>query len=63
MHILVLDTETTGLADTKIMNPDTLNLWPHIVQLSYVVYDVDKNVLLDIHDSIIKVKDGVTISE
>ncbi len=63
MIVLVLDTETTGLAETKIINPDTLNLWPHIVQLSYVLYDVDKNVLLDIHDSIIKVKEGITISE
>jgi len=63
MIILVLDTETTGLPETKIINPDTLKLWPHIVQLSYIVYDVDKNVLIDIHDSIIKVKDGITISE
>lgn len=63
MIVLVFDTETNGLPETKIINPDTLNLWPHIVQLSYVIYDIDKNILVDVHDSIVKVKDGITISE
>jgi len=63
MIVLVFDTETTGLPETKIINPDTLNLWPHIVQLSYVIYDIDKNILVDVNDSIVKVKDGITISE
>ena len=43
MIVLVFDTETTGLPETKIINPDTLNLSPNIVQLSYIVYDVSKN--------------------
>ena len=63
MIVLVFDTETTGLPETKIINPDTLNLWPHIVQLSYVIYDIDKNILVDINDYIVKVKNGITISE
>jgi DNA polymerase III epsilon subunit-like protein len=63
MIILVFDTETTGLPETKIINPDTLNLWPNIVQLSYIVYDVSKNVLLNVTDAIVKLADDNIISE
>jgi DNA polymerase III epsilon subunit-like protein len=63
MIILVFDTETTGLPETKIINPDTLNLWPNIVQLSYIVYDVSKNRILNVVDSIVKLADDNIISE
>jgi len=63
MIILVFDTETTGLPETKIINPDTLNLWPNIVQLSYIMYDVSKNKILNVVDSIIKLADDNIISE
>jgi DNA polymerase III epsilon subunit-like protein len=63
MIILVFDTETTGLPETKIINPDTLNLWPNIVQLSYIVYDVSKNVILNVTDAIVKLEDDNIISE
>jgi len=43
MKVLVFDTETTGLPQTKILSSDTLDKWPHIVQLSYIVYDVSLN--------------------
>jgi len=63
MIILVFDTETTGLPETKIINPDTLNLWPHIVQLSYILYDASKNKILNVTDAIVKLPKDVTISE
>jgi DNA polymerase III epsilon subunit-like protein len=63
MRILVFDTETTGLPETKIINPDTLNLWPHIVQFSYVIYDVSLNTLVESNNYIIKVPENVVISE
>jgi hypothetical protein len=40
MRVLVFDTETTGLPQTKILNPDTLHQWPTIVQFSYIIYDL-----------------------
>ena len=52
MRVLVFDTETTGLPKSKIINPDTLNLWPHIVQFSYIIYDTvlnDKRNLLELN--------------
>jgi DNA polymerase III epsilon subunit-like protein len=63
MKILVFDTETTGLPNSKIINPDTLNFWPHIVQFSYVIYDINLNDIVETHDSIINVKDIIIPEE
>ena len=63
MLILVFDTETTGLPETRIINPDTLHLWPHILQFSYVIYDTDSNEIIKIDDSIVKVKKEILISD
>ena len=63
MRVLIFDTETTGLASSKIIGPDTLKLWPHIVQFSYVVYDTETNDILDLHNSIIRVSEGINIPE
>jgi DNA polymerase III epsilon subunit-like protein len=63
MRALVFDTETTGLPETRIISQDTLNLWPHIVQFSYAIYDVCLNEIVVIKDFIIKVKKDVIISE
>jgi DNA polymerase III epsilon subunit-like protein len=61
--ILVFDTETTGLPQTKLLNPITAHLWPHVVQFSYVIYDTDSHKILKIVDSIIKVPDGIIIGD
>jgi DNA polymerase III epsilon subunit-like protein len=63
MRILVFDTETTGLPKTRIINPDTLNLWPHIVQLSYVIYDISFNEISEQKDFIIKISENIEIPE
>jgi len=63
MRILVFDTETTGLPKSKIMNPDTLNLWPYTVQFSYVIYDTNLNDIVVSSDKIVKLKDGITMPE
>jgi len=55
MKLFVYDTETTGLPISKILNPDTLHLWPHIVQLSYVIYDTDTKSIITYKDIIVKV--------
>lgn len=63
MSVIVFDTETTGLPKTKLMNKDTLHLWPHIVQFSFIHYDSDKNIINTSYDSIVKVDETVIISE
>lgn len=63
MIIAIFDTETTGLPKTKILNIENLDLWPHIVQFSYILFDTTNNEVIKIVDSIIKVDSGVIISE
>ena len=61
MRVLVFDTEATGLPKTKIINPDALHLWPHIVQFSYLIYDTELNDVLVVGDNIVKVGAGINI--
>lgn len=61
MRVLVFDTETTGLPKTKIINPDTLHLWPHIVQFSYLIYDTELNDVIVVEDNIVKMAPGIDI--
>lgn len=63
MRVLVFDTETTGLPETKILNPDTLYQWPTVVQFSYVIYDLSLNDIVESKDYIIKVPESILISE
>lgn len=63
MSVLVFDSETTGLPNSKSITPSALHLWPHIVQFSYVIFDTELNKIVKIKDCIIKVPEGFTISE
>jgi DNA polymerase III epsilon subunit-like protein len=63
MRFLIFDTETTGLPQTKIISPDTLNRWPHIVQFSFIIYDDHTNVITHIQNNIIKMSDNINIPE
>ena len=55
MKVLVFDTETTGLPTER--NPSIMDneKWPHIVQLSYVVYDTEEQKIIKCVDDIIKI--------
>ena len=63
MKILIFDTETTGLPEGRDISVISTHLWPHILQLAYILYDTDSNLILDRMDSIIKIKNEVRISE
>jgi DNA polymerase III epsilon subunit-like protein len=63
MLVLVFDTETTGLPKTKVMNPDMFHLWPHIVQLSYIIYNTKNNEIIKIRDFIVKLPSGTLIPD
>jgi DNA polymerase III epsilon subunit-like protein len=59
--ILVFDTETTGLPkkrNASMFKPDD---WPHVVQLSFLLYDAGKNTIVDSGDYIVKLPAGVEI--
>ena len=63
MLILTFDTETSGLPKTRTISPDNLELWPHIMQLSYIIYDTELNDISLIKDEIIKIPEEVSVSE
>ena len=62
MLVTIFDTETTGLPGSKILSNETLGLWPHVVQFSYIVYDTDENKMIAVRDFIVKLPPGITIS-
>lgn len=62
-YVIVFDTETTGLPKSRVINSETLELWPHIVQFSYVIYNVTKMTLEKICDKVINIPDGIMMSD
>jgi DNA polymerase III epsilon subunit-like protein len=62
MRILVLDTETNGLPKTKILTKEMLNKWPHIVQLSFIVFNDTTQIIEYVLDNIIRLPKNVQIS-
>jgi DNA polymerase III epsilon subunit-like protein len=63
MRLLVFDTETTGLPQSKYISPSTLHQWPHIVQFSYVIYDTSLNDIIQSKDYVIKLQENILIPE
>ena len=63
MKVLVVDTETTGLPEK--WNPSIFSQkekWPHIIQLSYLLYDTNINKIISCVDEIIKLDYHIPIS-
>lgn len=52
MKILIFDVETTGLLP-KIIKTEDIESYPYIIQLSFILFDTNKNVLLDYFDNYI----------
>jgi DNA polymerase III epsilon subunit-like protein len=63
MKIIVFDTETSGLPKSKTITPNTVHLWPFIVQFSYIIFDTDINSVVKSYDAIVKVKPYNVISK
>jgi DNA polymerase III epsilon subunit-like protein len=70
--VLCFDTETTGMpppsTNPKFKTEGFFNdkrvpaeLWPRIVQLSFIQYDTDKELIVQHYDHIIKMKPGINI--
>lgn len=59
---LVIDVETTGLLPKK-KSGLTINDYPHILQLSFLVYDLFERTVVQTYDTYIRVPDEVEISD
>lgn len=62
MKVFIFDTETTGLPEDFNTPVTELSKWPHIVQLSFILFDTDKKEILEYYDHVIKVDPSVIIS-
>jgi len=62
MKVLVFDTETTGLPKDNPTIYQTY-MWPHVLQLSYIMYDTEKNKIITNQDYLIKIPKEVEISK
>ena len=61
--ILVFDVETSGLLPKDVkMTTHTINEYPHILQFSYLLYDIKKNKIIKKSDNYIDVDSTVHIS-
>ena len=65
MKVLIFDTETTGLPKNQKTTPNVTNItdWPHIVQISWLYYDVETCQLIGESDNIIKLPPEIIISQ
>ena len=63
MKVLVFDTETTGLPKGWNISVQETELFPYIVQLSYIFYDTDLKEPLVIVDNIIKISEETELPE
>jgi DNA polymerase III subunit epsilon len=67
MRVLVFDTETTGLPQKDEHNKYypiyNTQKWPHIIQISFILYDTKRKRIINNHDHIIKLAKSVKIGE
>jgi len=62
MRVICFDTETTGLPENRNTSIYETSKWPHVVQLSFMVYDDEKKEIVEEYDEIIKIDEGVILT-
>ena len=62
MRVICFDTETTGLPENRNTSIYETSKWPHIVQLSFMVYDVKKREIVEEYDEIITIDESVCLT-
>jgi len=63
MRVIVIDTETTGLFPKGPISMRDMAKCPHIMQLSYMVYDTTTFMIVEDYDAIIQLAAETEISE
>jgi len=61
MKILVFDTETSGLPPKSGINVLESSKWPYILQLAWILYDTENNLIVDKFNSLIKIDLNIVI--
>lgn len=63
MRFIVFDTETTGLPKNKKASVENSEMWPYIVQISWMIYDDVTGNIPTIRDYIVKLPNGMEVPE
>ena len=63
MSVVVFDVETTGLPKKRNSPFTDFDNWPHIVQMSWLVYNTINGEIDSINDHIVKLPEDITIPE
>jgi len=62
MKILIFDTETSDLPKSRIVSIHSVNKWPYILQLSYILYDTVNNKILKVVNTLIDIDIDIDIN-
>jgi DNA polymerase III epsilon subunit-like protein len=63
MLALIFDVETTGLPKKRKADIFDFENWPHIVQISWLIFNVTNGKIISINDHIISLQEGKKIPE
>ena len=63
MKVLVFDTETSGLPPKSGISILESSKWPYILQIAWILYDTEKNLIQDKFESLIKIDPNIIIDE
>lgn len=62
-NIMVFDVETTGLIPNVPLSHQTINSYPYIIQLSYIVYNTRRHTINQSQNMHIRIPSSVVLSE
>ena len=61
MQILVFDTETSNLPPKSGVSILETTRWPYILQIAWILYDTEKNLIIDKFNNLIKIDSNIII--
>ena len=61
MKVLVFDTETSGLPKERNPSIYDTDKWPHVMQVSFIIYNTETGELEDTYDAYIKLNPWVIV--
>lgn len=61
MKVMIFDTETSGLPKERNPSIYDTDKWPHVMQLSYIIYDMESGELDEVYDVYIRLNTWVIV--
>lgn len=61
MKVMIFDTETSGLPKERNPSIYDTDKWPHVMQLSYIIYDMESGELDEVYDVYIRLNTWIIV--